>query len=189
MKLTENPSLLGIEYIASSDFISKEGRKGVRFILTEGLSSDQEQKLLGDYDNIEIKRGAATYKYAPELKYDVLYVFDDPEEEVAEEDILDMLDSEIKNVGIPPEVESNQGVDTELEKYSAINSAISMASSAILLYKDLASRFPEYSELFVNLAGEREVEIGKLTAIMDDSTKENMQEGLEQGEALSDIEQ
>ena len=194
MKLTQDPGTLGIDYHASSEFTTKDGRRGVRFILSHKLTPEQEKELK-EYENAEIKPDAATYKYAPEIKYDVLYVFNDGEEAEAEaeESFIDLLNAEVENhpdntAGDPVVTKlevSQPQEDNSLEEYVAINSAVSMASSAILLYKELAERFPENKEVFDNLAAEREVEIGKLTALASDSTKENMQDGIEQGEALS----
>lgn len=59
----------GIECCDYHNVTSPTGQKGIRYMLSKPLTSEQKRKL-NNYDNVVISY--ACYKYAPQIKYDTL---------------------------------------------------------------------------------------------------------------------
>ena len=181
---------LGLEYHSFSE-VERDGNLVTRYLLSSPVDSETLEKL-SEYDNVKLIKNGASHRYAPEIKYDVLYVsapsvgdeeslpseYLESTEELSEDEVLSKLDLEVS------------GVDNEQEdlaKYAAITSAMNELNSLILLYKTLSAQYPEYSQLFDDLVSESEVQLGKLTSTINNpETSKNMITGVEEGNNLID---
>lgn len=192
MKFNGNPSIdLGLDYHTFSE-TERDGKVVVRYTLSSPVSSEKEAEL-SKYENVKLVRGGASHRYAPEIKYDVLYVAEDPEggeveeeaegnptaeylradEDLDENEVMGRLDLEI------------MGPEEDLSRYASITSAMSEVNSLIFLYKSLANQFPSDKPLFDNLTAECEVQLGKLSSLVNsEEIASNMAKGLAEGEAL-----
>lgn len=63
----------GLDFFDSMRVANDEGKKGCRYILSNKLSEEQKAKL-SKYDNVIFSN--ATYRYAPEIKYDAIILLD-----------------------------------------------------------------------------------------------------------------
>jgi hypothetical protein len=196
MKFNGNPSAdLGLEYHTFSE-TERDGKTVVRYTLSTPVDSEKEAEL-SKYENVKLVRNGASHKYAPEIKYDILYVAEDPDYEEPEENnpTADYLraDEEIEDDEINEKLNCEIiGVDVDettfenVSKYASVTSAMAEVNNQILLYKSMASQFPEDSQLFENLISECEVQLGKLSSLVSTpETSENMEKGLEEGRVLS----
>lgn len=194
MKFNGNPSTdLGLEYHTFSE-TERDGKIVTRYTLSTPVDLEKEAEI-SKYENVKLVRNGASHRYAPEIKYDVLYVAEDPdyeeevesnptadyltaEEELEEAEILSQLDSEIFDNGLK-EVEN-------LNKYASVTSAMAEVNNQILLYKSLSNQFPEDKPLFDDLVSECEIQLGKLSSLVSSpETSENMEKGVEEAKAIS----
>lgn len=155
MKFNGNPSAdLGIDYHSFSE-IKKDGKIVERYTLSEKVTPEVEDTL-SRYENVKLVKNGASYRYAPEIKYDVLYISKEVEsEEPVEEGFESFEDEHLGVISANDEVgiidllnEEVSGLkeQEETERFAKISSAVNMANNLALYYKELSSEFPGNSE-------------------------------------------
>lgn len=63
----------GVDYIAYQRVKDQAGNMGYRYILDKPLSAEQKEYIIG-FQNVIVS--SAAYKYAPEIKHDVIILLD-----------------------------------------------------------------------------------------------------------------
>ena len=196
MKFNGNPSTdLGLEYHTFSE-TERDGKTVTRYTLSTPVNSEKEAEI-SKYENVKLVRNGASHRYAPEIKYDVLYISEDPDStdddldesnptadylEASEDLDEDELNSQLNDELFEPE----SGDLVEISKYASVTSAMAGINSQILMYKTMINQFPEDSSLYENLISECEVQLGKLSSLVSTpETSDNMAKGLAEGEALT----
>lgn len=156
MKFNGNPSVdLGLDYHASSNF-EKNGQVIIRYVLSDRLTSEKISELQ-KYENIKIVRDGATYRYAPEIKYDVLYISvnDDSEEEsISVEENLEDGDLDL-------ETKVN-----ETNEFASLVSAITLANNLAVYYKELSNTYPDNSGLFEDFSNQLTLQASQLQELV-----------------------
>ena len=184
MKFNGNPSTdLGLEYHSFSES-ERDGKLVTRYTLSTPVDSEKEAEL-SKYDNVKLVRNGASHRYAPEIRYDVLYVAEDPryEEPVENNPTADYLDAgegldeyEVNEKLNSEIIDKNENTFEDIGKYASVTSAMAEVNNQILLYRSMAE----------NLISECEVQLGKLSSLVSTpETSENMEKGLEEGRVLS----
>ena len=188
MKFTGNPSAdLGIGYHAWAEKDNGDGTYTVRYTLSKKLTNEQIEEL-SQYENIKVVKDGAQLRYAPEMKYDVLYIRydEEPEDEVATEDIepeseyedenslIDAIDEE---VGIP-------STPNDDSRYAILAQGVSLENDSIIYYNQLKEMFPEDSQVIQDIIDEELKHVGQLQALMNKNPNvlQNFSKGIEEGE-------
>lgn len=138
---------LGISYFFTEDRKDVKTGKVIERHLVDYPLTEEEVDRLSRYDNIRVIKGGATYRYAPEQKYDVVDIFveDTPEAEesydeaigIDEPEILDRLDKEIGGV----------------DGIAQLSGLISQLDSLVITTNSLSEMFFGSSEIFKEFAG------------------------------------
>lgn len=178
MKFNGNPSVdLGLDYHDFSNF-EKNGQVIIRYVLSDKLTFEKISELQ-KYENIKIVRDGATYRYAPEIKYDVLYISveDDSEDESipAEENLED---TDLESVDLEAKV-------NETDEFASLVSAITLANNLAVYYKELSNTYPDNSELFNDFSDQLTLQASQLQELV--SSQPNVDPGREDSIANEEI--
>ena len=173
MKFFETPAQLGLDYHGFTE-ITFQGEPAVRYVLSKNATPDQ-LKEIEKYENLKYVPNGATYKYAPEIKYPVLYVIGKDEEgaeEVAEEaDVVPLTDEETihadgDEVISSPEDPVDDYTPDSNTKLAMVNAVSSETNSLIMAIDNLEDCFPEYTDLFTEMKGNLANMLGQLQGLM-----------------------
>lgn len=179
MKLLGNPSAeLGIDYHSFSEHPQGDGTVVVRYVLCKPLTRDQVEKLK-EYSNVKFSKDGATYKYAPEIKYDVLYITESIQDEFEEDATEDLEQQTFSDEDDSDEVlrlldEDISGFNPD--KFVQVAGCIDQVNNLILLYKQMGEMFPESKELFNSLVETELLSLDKLQAIKNSETNQLLNE-------------
>lgn len=188
MKFMGNPSAdLGIDYHAWAERDNGDGTYTVRYTVSDKLTNEQVREL-SQYENIKVVKDGAQMRYAPEIKYDVLYIRydEEPEDGIATEDIEPEPEYEDENslmaaldeeVGIP----SAPGEDA---RYAILAQGVSLENDSIVYYNQLKEMFPEDSQVIQDIIDEELKHVGQLQALMNKNpnVSQNFSKGIQEGE-------
>lgn len=177
MKFVGNPSRdLGIEYHSFLEIPQDDGSVVVRYVLSKPITESQKSEL-SKYDNVRILEKGATYKYAPEIKYDVLYITESPDDSYQEEATEDFMEGEEITYDYDDPEEVLQKLEEEIKKdnfnsdrFSQVTGCIDQINNLVVIYKSLGEAFPELKELFDELIQTELANMEKLQSIKNSET-------------------
>lgn len=148
---------LGINYHTYQEALdTKKNEVVIRYLLEEPLTFEQLGKI-SRYENFDYKKEGATYKYAPEIKYDVLYVKTGktPEEYFGtgeDEDVEEAIDEPPVENGSPVALPGEAVTPgNSPEEYSALAGLSSQIDSLIVSAQTLGEFHPEYTPMINDL--------------------------------------
>ena len=159
---------LGIDYHSFSE-VFKDGKIIERYTLSEKATPEVE-KILSKYDNIKLVKNGASYRYAPEIKYDVIYISIDSESESFEsfeEEHLGMVIENTPEINTLLDNEINSLNEVKVDQFARLTEAINMANSLALYYKQLQVECPENSEIFSKMSSEIIEQTNKLQGLIN----------------------
>lgn len=188
MKFTGNPSAdLGIDYHAWAERDNGDGTYTVRYTISDKLTDEQIREL-SQYENIKVVKDGAQMRYAPEIKYDVLYIRydEEPEDGIATEDLEPESEYEDEN-SLMTALDDEVGVPStpnDDSRYAILAQGVSLENDSIIYYNQLKEMFPEDSQVIQDIIDEELKHVGQLQALMNKNPNvlQNFSKGIKEGE-------